>query len=80
MANTLKELEKIVAEALNQLRPYLEQDGGDMELVEVTPDFIVKVRLLGNCSYCSMSELTMRAGLEERPGRARCPSSTPTSN
>ncbi|MCO5269914.1 MAG: NifU family protein [Brumimicrobium sp.] len=61
----LKEIEKTVQEALDQLRPYLEQDGGDMELVEVTSDYVVKVKLLGNCSTCSMSSMTMKAGLEE---------------
>lgn len=65
MSNTIEDLEQIVTEALNQLRPYLEQDGGDMELVEITPEKIVRVKLLGNCSTCSMSSLTMRAGLEE---------------
>ena len=54
-----------VNEAINQLRPYLETDGGDMELVEITPDNVVKVKLLGACSTCSMSTMTLKAGLEE---------------
>lgn len=54
-----------VQDALTQLRPFLEADGGDMELVEITDDGIVKVKLLGACKDCSMSEMTLKAGLEE---------------
>jgi Fe-S cluster biogenesis protein NfuA len=43
----------------------LNDDGGDMELVEITDDAIVRVRLLGACSDCSMSMMTLKAGLEE---------------
>lgn len=57
-------LEKAEA-TLSELRPFLEADGGDMEIVEITEDYIVKVRLLGACSDCSMSHMTMKAGLEE---------------
>ncbi|MDX1651717.1 MAG: NifU family protein [Brumimicrobium sp.] len=56
--------EKVNA-ALEQLRPFLEADGGDMELVEVTDDAVVRVKLLGACKNCSMSVMTMKAGLEE---------------
>ncbi len=51
--------------AMEQLRPFLHADGGDMELVEVTDDAVVVVRLLGACSDCSMSMMTLKAGLEE---------------
>ena len=51
--------------SLEELRPFLVADGGDMELVEITDDGIVKVRLLGSCSDCSMSLMTLKAGLEE---------------
>ncbi len=51
--------------AIEQLRPFLNADGGDMEFVELTDEAVVKVRLLGSCSDCSMSHMTMRAGLEE---------------
>lgn len=54
-----------VNQAIDQLRPYLQEDGGDMEFVELTEDAIVRVKLLGSCSDCSMSHMTMRAGLEE---------------
>jgi Fe-S cluster biogenesis protein NfuA len=58
-------LSEKVNEALNQLRPFLHADGGDMELVEITPEKVVKVRLLGACSDCSMSMMTLKAGLED---------------
>ena len=51
--------------AIEQLRPFLNDDGGDMELVEITEDGIVRVRLLGACSDCSMGMMTLKAGLEE---------------
>jgi len=59
-----------IEDALNQMRPYLQADGGDVELVEVTEDFVAKVKLLGACSSCSMSTMTMRAGIEEAIKRA----------
>jgi Fe-S cluster biogenesis protein NfuA len=52
-----------VNNALDQLRPFLHADGGDMELVDVTNDAVVQVRLLGACSDCSMSAMTLKAGL-----------------
>ena len=51
--------------SLDKLRPFLHADGGDMELVEITDDGIVRVRLMGACSDCSMSLMTLKAGLEE---------------
>ncbi|MFT7614451.1 MAG: Fe-S cluster biogenesis protein NfuA [Parvicellaceae bacterium] len=54
-----------VEEALEGLRPYLKADNGDMELVEITDDFVVRVKLLGSCKTCSMSAMTLRGGLEE---------------
>lgn len=65
MTKEKRTLEEIVNKALDQLRPYLEQDGGDMELIEITEDKIVRVKLLGNCRDCSFSTMTMKAGLEE---------------
>ena len=55
--------EKIKA-VLEQLRPYLQADGGDMDLVEITDDYIVKVRLTGACGSCPMSTMTLKAGIE----------------
>jgi Fe-S cluster biogenesis protein NfuA len=50
--------------ALNSMRPFLHADGGDVELVEVTDLFEVRLRLKGNCSSCEMSGMTMKAGIE----------------
>ena len=61
----LNKTEKIVLKAIDDLRPYLLNDGGDMELVEITSDNRVIVKLLGACQTCSVSSVTMKAGLEE---------------
>jgi Fe-S cluster biogenesis protein NfuA len=58
-------LHEKVSIALDQLRPYLKSDGGDMELIEITSDNIVKVKLLGACKTCNMSAMTLKAGLVE---------------
>src|SRR4029079_9633155 len=54
-----------IEDALGQLRPYLNADSGDVSLVEVTDDMIVKLRFHGACSSCSMSAMTLRAGIEQ---------------
>lgn len=59
------ELSEKVNQSLEQLRPFLHADGGDMELVEITDEGVARVRLLGACSDCSMSLMTLKAGLEE---------------
>ncbi|WP_294671525.1 NifU family protein [uncultured Fluviicola sp.] len=51
--------------SLSELRPHLNADGGDMELVNITDEGVAQVRLLGACSDCSMSMMTIKAGLEE---------------
>ncbi|MDG1429630.1 MAG: NifU family protein [Crocinitomicaceae bacterium] len=58
-------IEVKVLGAMEQLRPFLHADGGDMEFVEIKDDGTVLVRLLGACSDCSMSLMTLKAGLEE---------------
>lgn len=50
--------------ALNSMRPFLQADGGDVELVEITKEMEVRLRLKGNCSSCEMSGMTMKAGIE----------------
>jgi len=50
--------------ALQKIRPFLQADGGDVELVRVTEDGIVEVRLTGACVGCPMSQMTLRAGVE----------------
>lgn len=54
-----------VEEALETIRPYLIADGGNVAIEEITPDLIVKLRLLGNCGSCKMSFMTMKAGIEQ---------------
>ena len=61
----MKKTKEIVLRAIEDLRPYLHNDGGDMEVVEITKDNKVIVKLLGACQTCSVSSVTMKAGLEE---------------
>lgn len=61
----MKDTEAIVLKAIDNLRPYLKNDGGDMELVEITNENKVVVKLLGACQTCSVSSVTIKAGLEE---------------
>ena len=53
-----------VKEALEDIRPSLQGDGGDIELVEITDDGVVKVRLMGACSGCMMAQVTLKSGIE----------------
>jgi Fe-S cluster biogenesis protein NfuA len=54
-----------VEHALDEIRPHLAVDGGNVELVEITPDLIVRVKWLGTCEHCHMSAMTMKAGVQE---------------
>ena len=54
-----------VEKALESIRPFLKEDGGDIELLEVTDDFVVKVMFKGACTACSMSNMTFNAGVKE---------------
>lgn len=51
--------------ALISVRSYLHSDGGDVRVVDIRDDNTLEVELLGNCSTCSMSNMTLRAGIEE---------------
>ena len=59
------QLKTRVEEALAQLRPYLEADSGNVSLVEISDDMCVKLRFHGACRSCSMSAMTLRAGIEQ---------------
>lgn len=59
------EIVKRINDALEQIRPFLNDDGGDIELIEITDDLIVKVKFLGACKDCSMSSMTLKGGVEE---------------
>ncbi|MFK7807988.1 MAG: NifU family protein [Saprospiraceae bacterium] len=66
MSQTEKEqLVVLVESALDDVRPHLKVDGGNVELVEITDDLNVKVKWVGNCVNCNMSTMTMRAGIEQ---------------
>ena len=56
--------EETLRNSLDQVRPYLQRDGGDVELVRMTDEGIVEVRLVGSCISCPMSVMTLRAGIE----------------
>lgn len=66
----MSDLKIKVEEALEQIRPYLQADGGNVSLLEITSDKIVKLELLGACKSCSMSAMTLKAGIEESIKRA----------
>lgn len=54
-----------VESALEKIRPVLRRDGGDVELVDVSSDGVVKVKLKGACGGCPMSQMTLKAGIEK---------------
>ena len=54
-----------VEEALNDVRPYLETDGGNVRVLDVSDDMVATLELLGSCGSCPMSVMTMKAGIEE---------------
>jgi Fe-S cluster biogenesis protein NfuA len=54
-----------VEAALDSIRPYLLTDGGNVSVEEITPDNIVRLKLLGSCGSCPMSIMTLKAGIEE---------------
>lgn len=65
-ANTLtSELAEKVNKALDSIRPYLETDGGNVKIIEITDDMTVRLELLGACGSCPMSTMTLKAGVEE---------------
>lgn len=59
------ELRARVEEALDMIRPYLMADGGSVRLLNITPDMVVELELLGACGSCPMSTMTLRAGIEQ---------------
>lgn len=54
-----------VEAALDTIRPYLEADGGNVSVEEITPEMVVRLRLLGSCGSCPMSIMTLKAGIEQ---------------
>jgi len=59
------DMQNKINDVLNKIRPYLEADGGDISLIEVTDDLVIKVKLLGACDGCPFSFQTLKAGVEQ---------------
>lgn len=70
------EMRRQIEESLDMIRPYLMADGGSVRLLNITPELVVELELLGACGSCPMSTMTLRAGIEQAlkrsvPGIAR---------
>lgn len=59
------ELKERIESALDSIRPYMEADGGNVKVLELTSDHTLKLELTGTCGSCPMSMMTMKAGVEE---------------
>ena len=64
MNNQSSLLERVEV-ALNSIRPYLEADAGNVSIVEITTEMVLKIKLLGSCESCPMSIMTLKAGIEQ---------------
>lgn len=64
------DLIKKVEDVIEQIRPHLQADGGDIRFVELTSDNVVNVELLGACGTCPMSTMTLKAGVEQAVKKA----------
>ncbi len=64
------EMIKKVENVIDQIRPYLQADGGNIRFVELTDDMVVNVELLGACGSCPMSTMTLKAGVEQAMKKA----------
>ncbi|MFC3881718.1 NifU family protein [Algoriphagus namhaensis] len=63
-------LKNKIETALDSIRPYLEADGGNVRVVELDENMVLKIEMLGNCGSCPMSTMTLKAGVEEAIKRA----------
>ncbi|WP_394974725.1 NifU family protein [uncultured Croceitalea sp.] len=61
---TSEEVRKNVEKALDEIRPFLQSDGGDISLISIDDDISVKVKLEGNCIGCSVNQMTLKSGVE----------------
>jgi Fe-S cluster biogenesis protein NfuA len=66
----MSSLQQKVEEALDTIRPYLEADGGNVEVIEITENQTLRIELKGACKTCGMSHMTMKSGIEETIRRA----------
>ena len=64
------DLTKRIEESLNNIRPYLEADGGNVQILEITKDNVLRLEFVGNCGNCAMSHMTFKAGVEDAIKRA----------
>ncbi|TVQ17878.1 MAG: NifU family protein [Bacteroidetes bacterium] len=64
------ELIRKVENVIDQIRPYLQADGGNIRFVEITEDYVVNVELLGACGSCPMSTMTLKSGVEQAMKKA----------
>ena len=60
-----EDLTQRIEESLNNIRPYLEADGGNVRILELTKDNVLKLEFVGNCGNCAMSHMTFKAGVED---------------
>ncbi len=65
MIRTIQDRISKIEKALEQVRPFLKADGGDVSFVDITDDNTVRIQLHGACKGCSISHITMKAGIEE---------------
>jgi len=61
---TDQELRKSIEGALDEIRPFLKSDGGDIELISIEDDSLVKVQLMGTCVDCTVNQMTLKSGVE----------------
>ena len=59
-----EELRLNIEKALNEIRPFLQSDGGDISLVDIEDDKLVRVQLQGACTSCSVNQMTLKSGVE----------------
>lgn len=68
--STVEDLTQRVEASLDSIRPYLEADGGNVKINQITSDLVVKLEFVGACGTCPMSTMTFKAGVEEAIKRA----------
>ena len=61
---SLEDLQKNVEKALDEIRPFLQNDGGNINLIGIENGEIVKVQFIGNCSSCTVNQMTLKSGVE----------------
>jgi Fe-S cluster biogenesis protein NfuA len=60
-----EDLTQRIEDSLNNIRPYLEADGGNVRILEITKENVLKLEFVGNCGNCAMSHMTFKAGVED---------------